>query len=412
MIIFSTTGINENNYISLDNDYETVYYFQASVVDHWGLEEYSNIESINPEYITFIQHYDYENGENETGNFGTQTDTDDYIILGSRNDDIWLLKIDESGSESWNIDFDHGSNEAGVVIRETNDMGYLILANSSSGGDHDIWIAKTNENGSEEWYNDFGGAGIDKGSDMIITSDGSIVVVGTYNTQIPRESDLWILKSSSTGNEEWSITLASDNGTNGLVENGYSICETSDNGYIISASIETDYQGPTDVWLINADSNGDTSWSTTFDIDIFDHPEAVLQTIDGGFAISGYSTVNGDDSTGTSWIIKTDESGQQIWMQDLNSVSVIHSMIETQEGDLLLTGGKGSDSDIQAWLIKTSSNGDIIWEQTYGGDDYDISISVGQTSDNGFVMVGTTNSYDTENDVLHIKTDPSGNVIR
>jgi hypothetical protein len=290
-------------------------------------------------------------------------------------------------------------------------MGYLILANSSSGGDHDIWIAKTNENGSEEWFNDFGGAGIDKGSDMIITSDGSIVVIGTYNTQVPRESDLWILKSSSTGNEEWSITIASDNGTNGLVENGYSISETSDNGYIISASIETDYQGPTDVWLINADSNGDTSWSTTFDIDIFDHPEAVLQTIDGGFAIAGYSAVNGDDSTGTSWIIKTDESGQQVWMQDLNSVSAIHSMIETQEGDLLLTGGKSSDSDIQAWLIKTSSNGDVLWERTYGGDDYDISISVGQTSDNGFVMVGTTNSYDTESDVLHIKTDPSGNVI-
>ena len=163
--------------------------------------------------------------------------------------------------------------------------------------------------------------------------------------------------------------------------------------------------------MINADSNGDTSWSTTFDIDIFDHPEGVLQTIDGGFAIAGYSAVNGDDSTGTSWIIKTDESGQQIWMQDLNSVSAIHSMIETQEGDLLLTGGKSSDSDIQAWLIKTSSNGDVLWERTYGGDDYDISISVGQTSDNGFVMVGTTNSYDTESDVLHIKTDPSGNVI-
>ena len=98
-------------------------------------------------------------------------------------------------------------------------------------------------------------------------------------------------------------------------------------------------------------------------------------------------------------------------MQYLNSVSAIHSMIETQEGDLLLTGGKSSDSDIQAWLIKTSSNGDVLWERTYGGDDYDISISVGQTSDNGFVMVGTTNSYDTESDVLHIKTDPSGNVI-
>ncbi|SVE39242.1 uncharacterized protein METZ01_LOCUS492096, partial [marine metagenome] len=167
---------------------------------------------------------------------------------------------------------------------------------------------------------------------------------------------------------------------------------------------------PSDVWLINVDASGDTSWSTTFDIDAYDYPEAVLQTIDGGFAIAGYSTDNEGDSTG-SWLIKTDDSGQQTWIQNLSDQSAIHSMVETDDGSFLLTGEISSESNIQAWLLKMDQTGGIIWENTFGGDNHEFSISVEQTSDDGFVMVGTTNSYATGNDVLHIKTDPSGNIL-
>ena len=410
IIIFTTSDPTENTYISLDNNYETTYYFQVSVVDYWGLEVYSNIESIDPEYITFIQHYDYGNGETEAGKFGIQTETDNYIILGSKNDDIWLLKTDEGGLESWNYIFDYGSTESGVVVKEASDMGYVVLANSNIDDDHDILIIKTNANGSEEWSHNFGGEGIDIGGDMMVTPDGGLIIVGTYNTNIGRDSDLWLLKTNSMGNEEWSITLTSENENQGLIENGYSISATSDNGYIVSAAIETNYQGPSDVWLINVDASGDTSWSTTFDIDVYDYPEAVLQTIDGGFAIAGYSTDNEGDSTG-SWLIKTDGAGQQIWIQNLSDQSAIHCMVETDNGSFLLTGIISSESNIQAWLLKMDQTGVIIWEKTFGGNDREFAISVEQTSDGGFVIVGTTNSYATGSDVLHIKTDPSGNIL-
>ena len=215
---------------------------------------------------------------------------------------------------------------------------------------------------------------------MMVTPDGGLIIVGTYNTNIGRDSDLWLLKTNSMGIEEWSITLTSENENQGLIENGYSISATSDNGYIVSAAIETIYQGPSDVWLINVDASGDTSWSTTFDIDVYDYPEAVLQTIDGGFAIAGYSTDNEGDSTG-SWLIKTDGSGQQTWIQNLSDQSAIHSMLETDDGSFLLTGKISSESNIQAWLLKMDQTGGIIWEKTFGGDDQEFSISVEQKFD-------------------------------
>ena len=54
-IIFTTSNRTDNSYFSADNDYETTYYFQVSMIDDWGYEVFSNIESIDPEYVTFIK---------------------------------------------------------------------------------------------------------------------------------------------------------------------------------------------------------------------------------------------------------------------------------------------------------------------------------------------------------------------
>ncbi|MCX6296775.1 MAG: T9SS type A sorting domain-containing protein [Bacteroidetes bacterium] len=87
------------------------------------------------------------------------------------------------------------------------------------------------------------------------------------------------------------------------------------------------------------------------------------------------------------------------------------SSIQTANGNLVLVSNSSKslsgDSDIS--LAKMDSKGDTIWTKTYGelGDDFCHAIQ--QTSNNGFLIVGTTNSLGNgDTDILLIKTDSNG----
>jgi TolB-like protein len=63
-------------------------------------------------------------------------------------------------------------------------------------------------------------------------------------------------------------------------------------------------------------------------------------------------------------------------------------------------------------LIKTDGNGNLQWAKTYGGTLDDSARAIVQTSDGGYIITGTTNSFGTGTyDIFLIKTDSSGNLL-
>ena len=49
--------------------------------------------------------------------------------------------------------------------------------------------------------------------------------------------------------------------------------------------------------------------------------------------------------------------------------------------------------DHDVWLFKTDTNGNLEWSKTIGGLKSDVARFVQQTSDGGYVIAGTTESY-------------------
>lgn len=60
------------------------------------------------------------------------------------------------------------------------------------------------------------------------------------------------------------------------------------------------------------------------------------------------------------------------------------------DGDV--TGKTGEDMDY--WLMKISESGTIVWNKTYGGSADDVAKSIDQTSDGGYIIAGYSRSSD------------------
>jgi len=137
---------------------------------------------------------------------------------------------------------------------------------------------------------------------MVGTSDGGYAIAGFTNNFGRGDSDFWLLKANASGAEQWNQTY----GTPGR-DVAYSVIQTSDGGYAM-----TGRQNGHQCWLVKTDSSGTMQWNRTFgDVGVNSTGYSLVQTSDSGYAIGGF-VGSFDGSTSMSydfWLVKTSASG-------------------------------------------------------------------------------------------------------
>ncbi|NOR48092.1 MAG: PKD domain-containing protein [Methanosarcinaceae archaeon] len=252
----------------------------------------------------------------------------------------------------------------------------------------------------EAWNQTFGGTDEDWAHSVQQTSDGGYILTGVARSYGAGESDFWLVKTYPDGNEQWNKTFG---GTDSDL--AYSVQQTSDGGYILAGYTWSYGAGGNDFWLVKADSDGNEQWNKTFGGTNFDSAHSVQQTSDGGYILAGRTTSYGAGGS-DFWLVKTDPDGNKQWEKTFGGTDYdsAHSVQQTSDGGYILAGSTNSygagESDF--WLVKTDPNGNEQWNKTFGSTDYDSAHSVQQTSDGGYILAG-------EHDFWLVKTDPDGN---
>ena len=64
--------------------------------------------------------------------------------FGAGDDDMWILKLDQSGTVSWQKTYGGFNTEQALSIQETGDGGYILAGYTDSfgAGSYDMWILK------------------------------------------------------------------------------------------------------------------------------------------------------------------------------------------------------------------------------------------------------------------------------
>ncbi len=347
----------------------------------------------------------------EMGRVVHQTPDSGYIILSTISDsvvegEICLLKIDALGDSQWTNVYGGQFWDAGNAMEATADGGYIVTGCTERPGPSlDLWLLRLNAQGDTLWTKKYGaGNGDDIGYDVKQTVDNGFIVTGITGSYGAGYNDVWLLKTDASGDTLWAKTF----GGTGQDE-GYSVIQAADGGYIIAGFTTSYGAGAEDVWLIRTDSLGDTLRTVTYGGFATDAATEIQPTVDGGYLIlaATYSYGAGESDV---WMIKTDSNLDTSWTRFYggSGTDIGRSMIQVHDNEYVIAGYcQAVSMPADAWSIKIDSPGDPIWEWTLGGNDDDFLSDVEQTYDNGYIYVGYTYSYGMGfTDVWLVKTRP------
>ena len=215
----------------------------------------------------------------------------------------------------------------------------------------------------------------DEGYSVDQTNDGGYIIIGR---------GIGVIKLNADGKIEWEKSMN--------IVNNVEIKQTNDGGYIITLGYVPMYE---DIYvlMIKIDSEGNTKWSNRYDNCLFGGENTIQQTNDGGYILC---CTRSDSHEKLAWLVKTDINGLEQWNTTFKYYTFTYgrSVKQTIDGGFIIAGSSNG-----SMLIKTDSYGNEEWNSIF--KDSTGGRSVYQTADGGYALA----TYDCN----LIKTDSYGN---
>jgi hypothetical protein len=276
----------------------------------------------------------------------------------------------------------------GHSLIQTSDGGYAIagFTGSFGAGRGDVYVVKLDANGNLQWTKTIGGESDDWGKSLIQTPDGGYAITGYTRSFGVGDWDVYVVKLDAHGNLQWTKTISGESDDWGL-----SLIQTSDGGYAIAGDTKSFGAGGYDVYVVKLDANGNLQWTKTIGGPEGDGGSSLIQTSDGGYAIAGSTTSFGAGGYDV-YVVKLDANGNLQWTKTIGGPKDDwgKSLIQTSDGGYAIAGSTNSfgAGDLDVYVVKLDANGNLQWTKTIGGPKREWGSSLTQTSDGGYAIAG------------------------
>ncbi len=349
-----------------------------------------------------------------SGSTVVQTDDSGFLVVGSaaiysNNEAGAILKVDTQGNQVWLKNTAAFGNN--LLLAKATEGGFAVATTTSrrvNGTDRTYDIAefsltKFDQNGNRLWNRTYdNGAMSTSLATFAATADGGFVLGGYANIYDPSSysssrSDIVVLRTDSNGNTLWNRTYGGRE--DDVIK---TIVQTSDGGFAITA-YSFSFKESQGIWLIKTDPDGAIQWNiiySYFDLGLSSsaiYPNGGFPTSDKGYLLFGSSSSYQSSSyQSTGLVFKTDSNGNVQWTQ--TPTSPVKSAVQTQDGGyVLLVDSPGGTTT----LIRTDGLGATQWNTTYPAFTENFGSPLIQSKDSGLVITGKS-----ANKLWLLKTDP------
>jgi len=227
-----------------------------------------------------------------------------WLLASSTQSDVHASNSPNSETDvyvQWDRTYGGPAWDTTYSMIQTSDGGFAMAGTTESfgAGAYDFWLVKTDSSGIMQWNKTYGGAYSDIATRVIQASDGGYVLTGSTYSFGAGSSDMWLVKTDSSGIMQWNKTYG------GVASelSAWSFVRASDGGYVLAGYTESFGAGFADVWLVKTDSSGIMQWNKTFGGPDLDYANCIIQTCDGGYALAGHTESYGAGG-GDIWLIK------------------------------------------------------------------------------------------------------------
>ncbi|RMG60740.1 MAG: T9SS C-terminal target domain-containing protein [Calditrichaeota bacterium] len=296
-------------------------------------------------------------------------------------------------------------------VKQTSDGGFVLAGKRQRtlGGPTDVWYIKTTGVGDTVWTRIVGGGNSDRVTTIIQTADGGYALTGLWGIGAGKPL---LIKTDPAGTIDWLEYYA---------EQEFYPTEALDftafqqgGGYVLVGRQGTNNNNE-DAFLLHVDGVGDTVWSKIYGGPYNDRLNSVIETADGGIAAAGFKGYAFLTSNPDVWLLRLDSNGDTLWTRTYGTAAdaeVAKCIRQTADGGFIITGYKGlfGENDLSdLYLIRTDANGDTLWTRVYADPvKRQKGYAVRETSDGGFVICGY---IDFPGNVLVMKVDQNGTLL-
>ncbi|MCD4745213.1 MAG: hypothetical protein K8R58_02820, partial [Bacteroidales bacterium] len=241
------------------------------------------------------------------------------------------------------------------------------------------------------------------------SQNGYIIAGWKKTTDVLYFDDWYIIKIDSLGNLIW------DKFTGSYDDDELQYITRYENNYFLSGHTRSFGQGIADIYIARMDENGNFLWFKTIGGYSSDLNRAIKVTSDNNLIIAGYT--NSFGSGNFDFILsKLDFDGTHLWSKTYGGYNhdYIFDVVETSDNGFLALGYTNSfgAGNYDILLIKTDNSGNLIWSSTYGGYNDDKAFQIKKTNDGGYIIIGFSDSFGAGGyDVYLFKVNEAGNLI-
>ncbi|HEY8542872.1 MAG TPA: hypothetical protein VIL29_10850 [Pseudothermotoga sp.] len=187
------------------------------------------------------------------------------------------------------------------------------------------------------------------------------------------------------GVETWQKTFGGNN-----VDYGRCVLTIND-GFLAVGSTSSYGAGGFDIYVLKIDIHGNRLWHKTFGGKADDFAFCVVKAR-GGYLIAGWTKSFGAGKSDV-YILKIDEDGNKLWEKTYGGPGddYAYQTLVIDNGFVIVGSTRSFEGKAsQAYVIKIDEEGEIVWEKNYGMESDEGLFSIEKTAD-GYLAVGQSN---------------------